>query len=69
MVMKNLGGSPRGAGGITGGAGRNVSKVNKNGAAAPATPSTKKTAKKKKMTPEEGIAADLNAFLNFNAGR
>jgi hypothetical protein len=69
MVMKNLPGGARGVGGITGGGARNVSKVNQNGAAAPATPSTKKTAKKKKMTAEEGIAADLNAFLNFNAGR
>ena len=63
MVMKNLPGGARGIGGITGGGGKNVSKVNKNGAAAPAQP------KKKKMTPEQGIAADLNAFLNFHAGR
>ena len=29
----------------------------------------KKTTPKKKMTPEQGIAADLNAFLNFNKKR
>ena len=59
------GGGGRMVGGINGAGGRNVSKVNKNGSAAPA----KQSAKKKKMTPEEGIAADLNAFLNFNANR
>ena len=70
MVMnvnrpEGTGGAARSSAGIEGAGGRNVSKVNKNGSAAPAKPSTKK----KKMTPEEGIAADLNAFLNFNAGR
>lgn len=63
-MSKDMGGSAaRGVGGIGGSGGRNVSKINKNGSAAPAQP------KKKKMTPEQGIAADLNAFLNFHAGR
>ena len=65
-MSKDMGGSAaRGVGGIGGSGGKNVSKINKNGSAAPAKPS----AKKKKVTPEQGIAADLNAFLNFHAGR
>jgi hypothetical protein len=39
MVMKNLGGAARAAGGIGGGGGRNVSKINQNGAAAPSNTS------------------------------
>ena len=57
------GGATRGSAGIEGAGGKNVSKINKNGSAAPA----KKA--EKKMTIEQKIAADLNAFLNFNAGR
>lgn len=69
MVMnvnrpEGLGGGARNAGGIDGAAGKNVSKVNRNGSASPAG-----TTSAKKMTAEEGIAADLKAFLNFNAGR
>ena len=58
------GGAARSSAGIEGAGGRNVSKVNKNGSAAPAT---KKATKK--LSIEDKIAADLNAFLNFNAGR
>ena len=62
--------SARNTGGIEGSGGKNVSKINKNGSAAPATSSVgKKKPPAKKMTPEQSIAADLNAFLNFNAGR
>ena len=63
--------SARSGAGIEGTAGKNVSKVNRNGSASPVgtTSAKKKKAPAKKMTPEEGIAADLNAFLNFNAGR
>ena len=64
------GGTPRSSAGIEGAAGKNVNKVNKNGSAAPATGSAgKKKPPTKKMTAEQGIAADLNAFLNFHAGR
>ena len=64
-MSKDMGGSStRGVGGIGGAGGKNVSKINRNGSAAPAT---KKATKK--LSIEDKIAADLNAFLNFNANR
>ena len=70
MVMsKDLGGTPRSAGGITGGAGRNVSKINKNGSAAPAEKIT--TGKEKSIAREEAygtpsykIAKQNDSFVN-----
>jgi len=61
MVMsKDLGGTPRSAGGITGGAGKNVSKVNKNGSAAPIDAATKKRHAANEKSLNDAISKLLN---------